>query len=148
MSSQEVEARQPFVIRRGEGERLPSIGTLSLPDAQTGRAFEVIEYTGPATPPSHVHKHHDEVFYVVEGSFSFVLGHDVVEAPEGTLVFVPRTTRHGFTVEPGSRALLFIIPGGLEGFFRDLGAGLAAGKTSEEIRADLAGKYDSIPEPD
>src|SRR5207244_2530636 len=124
MSSQEVDARQPSVVRRGEGEHLSSIGMLGLSDTQTGRGFEVIEYSGPATPPPHVHKHHDEVFYIVQGSFSFVIGHDPVEAPEGTLVFVPRSTRHGFTVEPGSRALLFIIPGGLEGFFRDLGAGL------------------------
>jgi hypothetical protein len=39
-------------------------------------------------------------------------------------MFVPRGTRHGFTVEAGSKALLFIIPGGLGGFFRELGAGL------------------------
>jgi hypothetical protein len=44
--------------------------------------------------------------------------------------------------------LLFIIPGGLEGFFRELGAGLEAGKPSAEIRAGLAGKYDSFPAPD
>jgi hypothetical protein len=39
----------------------------------------------------------------------------------------------------------FTIPAGLEGFFEELGAGLAAGKTSEAIRRELAGKYDSIP---
>jgi hypothetical protein len=43
--------------------------------------------------------------------------------------------------------MLFIIPGGLEGFFRELGAGLAAGRPSAQIRAELAGKYDSFPEP-
>jgi hypothetical protein len=39
------------------------------------------------------------------------------------------------------------IPAGLEGFFDELGKGLTEGKTSEEIRAILAGKYDSIPAP-
>jgi hypothetical protein len=67
--------------------------------------------------------------------------------PRPVFAFVPRGTRHGFTVEAGSKALLFIIPGGLGGFFRELGAGLAAGKPSAEIRAGLAGKYDSFPEP-
>ena len=148
MSSQEVEGQHPLVVRPGEGERLPSIGSLSLSDAQTGGGFEVIDYTGPATPPPHVHVDHDEVFYVVEGSLRFVLGHEPVDAPKGTVVFVPRRMRHGFTVEPDSKALLFIIPGGLEGFFRDLGAGLAAGRSSADVRDELAGKYDSFPKPD
>jgi mannose-6-phosphate isomerase-like protein (cupin superfamily) len=146
MSLQEDRAPHPFVVTAGEGEQLPLIGNLRLSDAQTGRGFEVIEYTGPATPPPHVHRDHDEVFYIIEGGLSFVLGKEPVEAREGALVFVPRGTRHGFTVEAGSKALLFIIPGGLGGFFRELGAGLAAGKPSAEIRARLAGKYDSFPE--
>jgi mannose-6-phosphate isomerase-like protein (cupin superfamily) len=145
MRSQEVHAAHPLVVRAGEGEVLPLIGNLRLSDAQTRRGFEVIEYSGPATPPPHVHRNHDEVFYILEGSFNFVLGHEPVEAPRGALVFVPRGTRHGFTVEPDSKALLFIIPGGLGGFFRELSAGLAADKPSGEIRASLAGKYDSFP---
>ena len=60
---------------------------------------------------------------------------------------VPRGWRHGFNVEPGSQALLLVIPAGLEGFFQDLGAGIAAGRSSQEIRASLAGKYDSYPDP-
>jgi quercetin dioxygenase-like cupin family protein len=106
----------------------------------------VIEYSGPATPPPHVHRDHDEAFYIVEGSFRFTLGQDTVEALQGALVLVPRGTRHGFSVEPGSRAMLFTIPAGLAGFFRELSAGLSAGKSSGEIRAALAGKYDSFPE--
>lgn len=148
MGSQKVEGQHPFVVRAGEGEQMPLIGRLILSDDQIGGGFEVIEYVGPAVPPPHVHRDHDEIFYVVKGGLRFVLGHESVEAPEGALVYVPRLTRHGFTVESGSKALLFIIPGGLEGFFRDLSAGLAAGQPSAEVRAELAGKYDSIPEPD
>lgn len=81
------------------------------------------------------------------GTFRFVLGPDTVEAAEGAIVLVPRGSRHGFTIEPGSKALLLTIPAGLEGFFRELGAGLAAGRSSQDIRASLAGKYDSYPDP-
>jgi len=35
----------------------------------------------------------------------------------------------------------------LEGFFEELGTGLAQGRNSDDIRAALAGKYDSIPAP-
>jgi len=67
-------------------------------------------------------------------------------APAGSLVFVPRgTTRHGFTASDGASALLVVVPGGLEGFFVELGAGLEAGRTSAEVRAALAGRYDSYP---
>jgi Cupin domain len=124
------------------------IGRLRMSAAQTGRGFEVIELSGAGKPPPHVHRERDELFYILEGSYSFVLGHEPVEAREGALVFVPRGTRHGFIAVPTSKALLFIIPGGLEGFFRELGAGLAAGRPSAEIRAELAGKYDSFPDPD
>jgi mannose-6-phosphate isomerase-like protein (cupin superfamily) len=136
-----------MVLRPGNGEQLPFIGTLRASAADTGGAFEVIEYTGPAMPPPHVHREHDEIFFILTGTFRFVLGTDTAEAPQGAIVLVPRGTRHGFTIEPGSKALFLITPAGLEGFFKELGAGLAKGQTSEEIRASLAGKYDSYPDP-
>lgn len=138
--------RQPLVVRSDGGEQVPFIGSLRASAAETGEAFEVIEYVGPATPPPHVHRDHDEAFWILEGSFRFILGRETAKAPKRALVFVARGTRHGFSVEPGSRALLFTIPAGLAGFFRELGAGLAAGKSGTEIRAALAGKYDSHPD--
>jgi len=146
MSMKEVGAPHPLLSRAGEGEKLP-IGHLRLSVAQTGGGFEVIELSGAATPTPHLHRERDELFYILQGSYSFVLGHEPVVAPQGAFAFVPQGTRHGFAAEPDSEALLFIIPGGLEGFFRELGGGLAAGKPDGEIRAELAGKYDSFPDP-
>jgi mannose-6-phosphate isomerase-like protein (cupin superfamily) len=146
-SMTDVTGLQPLVVRPGEGEQLPFVGTLRASAADTGGTFEVIEFTGTATPPPHVHKEHDEVFFILTGTFRFVLGHDTVEAPQGTIVVVPRGWRHGFTVEPGATALFMVLPAGLGGFFKDLGTGLAEGLSSAEIRASLAGKYDSYPEP-
>ncbi len=108
----------------------------------------MIELIGPGAPPPHVHKGREEAFYIVEGTFNFVLGHDHVEGTKGAFVVVPRGTRHGFTAGPGCRALVFTIPAGLAGFFRELGAGITAGKSNAEIRAALAGKYDSFPSPE
>jgi mannose-6-phosphate isomerase-like protein (cupin superfamily) len=143
MSSEEFGGA--FCCVPGEGQRLALIGRLKVSSAQTGGAFEVIEYEGPAVPPPHVHRDRDECFCILEGSFTFVLGTDEVEAPANSVVFVPRGTRHAFKVSEGARALLFVIPAGLEGFFRELGEGLAAGRSSVELRAALAGKYDSEP---
>jgi len=146
MSESGVRGR-PNVLPPERGRDLPFIGRLRASAADTNDSFEIIEYQGPAVPPPHVHREHDEIFYILEGRFSFVIGNATQEAGKGSLVWVPRGTRHGFRIQPGSKTLLVTIPAGLEGFFDELGKGLTEGKTSEEIRATLAGKYDSIPAP-
>ncbi len=135
----------PFSLALGAGSALPLVGTLKASSEQTRGAFEVIELTGAGGPPPHVHREREEAFYVLEGSVQFVLGDDTVEAGQGSFVFVPCGIRHGFRVTPGARALVFISPAGLEGFFRELGEGLQKGRSGEELRAALAGKYDSEP---
>jgi mannose-6-phosphate isomerase-like protein (cupin superfamily) len=138
---------RPMVLLPGSGEPLPFVGRLRASGAVTGGMIEVIEYSGPAAPPPHVHKDHDEVFVILNGSFRFVLGSIETHAPHGTIVLVPRGFSHGFTMEPGSTALLLVLPAGLEGYFSELGRGLAEGRSGEEIRASLAGRYDSYPDP-
>ena len=137
--------RSARVVGSAEGKVVPFIGVLKAGAAHTGGAFEIIDYTGPATPPPHIHREHDEAFYVLRGRFTFTLGHEVLLANEGATVLVPRGTRHGFTTDLDARALLITVPAGLQGFFEELGDGLAAGRSSEEIRKTLAGRYDSMP---
>jgi len=136
---------QGFRSAPGEGQALPMFGRLKISSEQSGGAFEVYEDIGPAVPPPHVHHERDECFCIDEGLYTFILGTDEVEAPAGSVVFVPRGTRHAFRRSEGARALLFVIPAGLEGFFRELGEGLMLGQSSAELRAALAGKYDSEP---
>jgi quercetin dioxygenase-like cupin family protein len=145
--SDTVSRGRPDVWSQERGTDLPFIGSLRASASDTGGSFEIIEYEGPAVPPPHIHREHDEIFYILEGRFSFVIGHATQEVGVGSLVWIPRGTRHGFNVQSGSRALLFTIPAGLEGFFKELGKGLTEGKTSEEIRAELADRYDSLPAP-
>jgi len=136
-----------FVIRAEAGTALPGLGIVKAAASNTNGAFEIFEYHGPIQPPPHIHREHDEAFYILEGSFTFILGRDESEVSRGDFVWVPRGTRHGFRAAPDARALLLTIPAGLEGFFRELTAGIAEGKTSEEIRAALSGRYDSVPAP-
>jgi mannose-6-phosphate isomerase-like protein (cupin superfamily) len=128
----------------GEGQVIPA-GRLKLSSVQTSGALEVIEYGEPGVPSPHVHRDLDECFYVIEGLFTFILGREEVEAPAGSIVFVPRGTRHAFRHSQGARALFFIIPAGLEGFFKELGEGRLSGRSEADMRAALAGKYDSYP---
>lgn len=135
-----------YVLARAEGKQLPLIGVLKAGGRQTGGSFEVIEYHGNAAcPPPHVHREREECFYVLEGRFRFTLGDDEIEADQGAWVFIPRGTRHGFTATADAKALILVVPAGLEGFFEELGTGLTAGKTSQELRAALKGRFDSTP---
>ncbi len=137
---------QALLIAPGEGERMGIAGRLKLSTARSGGALEVIELDGAKGPLPHIHRDHEECFYVLEGLFTFVLGAEEIRAPAGSVVFVPRGTRHCFRPGEGARALVVTVPGGLlEGFFRELLEGLRAGRPEAELRAELAGKYDSWP---
>src|SRR4030081_2066024 len=113
------------VVGRTDGDVVPFIGMVKAGAAHSGGAFEIIDYTGPATPPPHIHREHDEVFYVLRGRFTFTLGHEVVVAEEGSTVLVPRGTRHGFTTELDARALLIAVPAELQDFLEGLQPELA-----------------------
>ncbi len=135
-----------FLSRPGEGELLMMAGLkLRVGSAQNSGAFELFEIDGPGFPLPHIHYAHDECFYIIEGTFTFKLGVERVEAHADSVVFVPRSTPHVFEHSEGARALVFVLPAQLEGFFRDLGKGIAAGRSEPDLRAELAGKYDSWP---
>jgi quercetin dioxygenase-like cupin family protein len=143
---QTVRAEAGFVLPPGVGRELPLIGQVKMSGHQTGGAFEVIEFRGNAAcPPPHVHREREECFFVLDGSFTFILDRDEVEAAAGSWVYIPRGTRHGFSATADARALILVTPAGLEGFFAELGGGLAAGLSSQELRASLKGRFDSIP---
>ncbi len=139
-------ANKIFLSKPGEGETLVSSGMqLRVGTNQNGGAFELFEISGSGNPPPHVHREHDECFYILEGVFTFTIGTEEVEVAAGSVVFVPRGVRHAFRHTSGARALFFVAPANLEGFFRELGQGLATGVPEAELRAVLAGKYDSWP---
>src|SRR5579864_6634740 len=117
--------------------------------ALTEGAFELVEDMrnegqGPAT---HVHKRSDEAFYVLSGRFAFTRGDEQVEATQGSLVFIPKGTRHRYrALEDESRVLILYVPaGGFDDFLRELDGLLEGGLTSAEAMATLKGKYDSDP---
>jgi len=55
-------------------------------------------------PPRHVHYGCDELFYVLEGQFLFLVGERQVSGSPGTFVFIPRGTVHAAKVVGTSRA--------------------------------------------
>ena len=61
------------------------------------------------------------MFYVLGGTFTFLVGEQVTSAPTGAVVVIPPGTVHAFhnpEDEPAS-LLISVLPGGFEGFFDD-----------------------------
>ena len=77
---------------------------------------------GPATPPQHVHREHDETFIVTQGRLRFTSGNDSVDVEAGSCVVVPARTPHTFS-NPFSHPARFICtvtPDRYVEYFRDL----------------------------
>lgn len=73
-------------------------------------------------PPPHVHSREDEIHTVVRGHYRYRHGDTEMEAPAGTVIFMPRNIPHVFRnvgTEPGEH-LVTLIPAGMEKMFREV----------------------------
>ena len=138
-------ANAPEGIIRGPGEgRTIGTGaiTLKATGEETGGSIGFLEATSPPGygPPRHVHYGCDELFYVLEGQFHFLVGERQVSASPGTFVFIPRGTVHAAKVigsEPG-KVLAAYIPGGQERSFEEYGR-LPADVVAEKYDSEFVG---------
>jgi mannose-6-phosphate isomerase-like protein (cupin superfamily) len=97
---------------------------VKFPAADIGTSIGVTEITTPggSGPPPHVHSREDELFYILEGVYDFLLGDQQFEVPASTWVFGPRGQDHGYVVRSGiGRHLSLTVPGGFEQFFQIAG---------------------------
>jgi mannose-6-phosphate isomerase-like protein (cupin superfamily) len=86
--------------------------------AETAHRYSVSEWwLEPHTqgPGAHAHAE-DDVFYVIEGTMSFLVGDEWRDATKGSFVLVPGGVRHDFENRSEARAgvLNFSIPGDFE----------------------------------
>ncbi len=137
--------RTPFVLRKGEGQSVWSLGgrfTMKVAEADAGGRFALVEALAfrATEPPLHIHHKEDEAWYVLDGHMTFYVGDAVLEADAGSFVFAPSGIAHTFTVdvEP-TRVLVLASPAGFERFASELGQPA----TSDKPPADLA-----VPSPD
>jgi quercetin dioxygenase-like cupin family protein len=73
-------------------------------------------------PPLHVHPVDDEIFYVLDGEFTFYVGSERHEGRPGTALLAPRGVPHTFRVESETaRWLVFGTPGGFDRFVAAIG---------------------------
>jgi quercetin dioxygenase-like cupin family protein len=133
--SQSVNAKERtgkgFKINAGEGRihghiKLKGVNSnildVKISGNDTDGGFAMFEQTslsqGKGTP-LHVHHFQDEVFYVVEGSYYFLVGEDKYHLNAGDSIFLPMKVPHAWTQVSGKgkMTVTFQPAGKMESFF-------------------------------
>ncbi|HET7271549.1 MAG TPA: cupin domain-containing protein [Rubrobacter sp.] len=132
-----------------EGKAIPNpIGggmVVKVRDGDTGGAYSVHDNVIPAGSPGplpHLHRDHEETFYVLEGELTVRVEARKVTAPTGSFVVIPRGVVHQPS-NPGTeptRVLLIFSPAGMDRFFEEAAEGrmpLQAVPTDPEVKERL-----------
>jgi quercetin dioxygenase-like cupin family protein len=113
--------REVIVLPQGIG-RTYSMGRLAAvfkaDGEETLNQYSISEWwLNPDTAGPGAHSHpEDDIFYVIEGTMSFFISDQWVDAPRGTFILIPGNTVHNFENRSDHRAgvLNFSVPGDFE----------------------------------
>jgi len=115
-------------LGRSEGQAywlLTDLLTFKASGKDTNGALAILEVaTGPDPgPPPHIHRHCDESFYILEGTFEFTLDGRAFTADAGSFVYLPKGIVHTHQALKGTkaRALATQTPAGIEHFVAEVG---------------------------
>lgn len=119
---------QQHILAPGEGTPTALMPgehfTWKATGAGTAGALDVAELVlaPQVETPEHIHHRHDEVYYILEGTFRFKIGDVLAEGTAGSFIFIPRGTPHAWknSGTGRGRALLVFTPGGMDGYFTEL----------------------------
>lgn len=127
-------------VRPGDGKNvdLGGLGVhFKVRGEQTGGTFAIVEH--PIEPrvivDPHVHRHEDELSYVLEGTVWARVGEHEIEASPGSYVWKPRGVLHTFW-NPGpepARILEVISPAGFEQLFEQVADLLTGSSEDTEV---------------
>ena len=119
--------REALFLAPGEGRTYPMGGISALFKAdgtETDGRYSISEWwLEPNTQGPGAHSHpEDDVFYVLEGTMSFLVGDRWLDAPAGSFVLAPAGMTHDFENRGSSRAgvLNFSAPGNFEQHMPDI----------------------------
>jgi len=140
------------VIRMpGEGKEVRTLAGKPMRFLVTGEDTRHTSMFDCTMPPRssvglHVHRIHEEAFYMLEGECEWQVGSELVRGGPGTFVFVPPGVPHSITnaSDKPARMLLTVSPPGYEHFFEELEILVIRGGPPEaKAIAELTSRYDT-----
>jgi quercetin dioxygenase-like cupin family protein len=119
-------AERAVVHRAGEGPAFWMLGGLYevlLSSDETDGAATVMQMTMPAGmgPPPHIHRGVSETVYVVDGTLTYQIAGERIDAGPGSLFRIPANTLEGFEPRSDVRVVITYEPGGIDKFFAEAG---------------------------
>lgn len=111
-----------LILPDGKG-RVYNCGTMTAifkaDENETNEKYSISEWwlePNSDGPGEHQHEDNDEVFYVLEGTISILVGDKWIDAEKGTFLRIPSKTMHDFKNQTDQKTgvLNFFIPGGFE----------------------------------
>ncbi len=115
---------EPVAVPAGDGEARwwgDGLAEIKATAADTGGQMTIVEITEPPNKdaPLHVHHKEDEGFWILDGSATFEVGDQTIEARAGDYLLGPRDIPHRYKTGPdGCRMLFILTPGGFEELLR------------------------------
>ena len=119
--NESVPTRKAVILGPGEGRAYPMgriAAVFKADGVETGAQYSISEWwlephtTGPG-PHSHPE---DDIFFVIEGTMSILIGDEWTHAPRGSFLLIPGGVTHDFENRGDAKAgvLNFSIPGDFE----------------------------------
>lgn len=111
-----------LILSPGQG-RTYNCGTMTAifkaDENETDEKYSISEWwlePGSDGPGAHAHEENDEVFYVLEGTTSFLVGDKWINAEKGAFIRISAKTIHDFANRTNEKTgvLNFFTPGGFE----------------------------------
>ena len=96
----------------------------------------------------HLHRHHAETFYILEGSVDFYVDGTWLTAEPGATLHIPPGVPHAAAVAKGSegaRMLMIFQPSGFDKFLAEMAQMTEADFADEAKMAALNERYDIVP---
>jgi mannose-6-phosphate isomerase-like protein (cupin superfamily) len=118
----DVSADEVIVLSPGGGREYdvgPMHSVFKADGVETGERYSVSEWWVDPKQPGpgpHSHEENEELFYVIEGTMTFLVGTEWIDAPRGSFLRIPAGTTHDFENRSDAPAgvLNVFIPGGFE----------------------------------
>lgn len=111
--------------------------------------FENLVHPGGTAPGVHIHRHMEEMFYVLEGEVEILVGNQTLQGQPGAFVLVPRGTPHAFAnrgTTPAKLLIMFCPGSNREKYFEGLAQLFKDGQTpNKEALLELMQRFDQEP---